>query len=56
VNVTQRGKHGRAAALENSSSLGSKGYGKTKPVADNNSAKGAARNRRVEISKLNCTG
>ncbi len=33
-------------------SLTSKGYGATKPVADNNSAEGKAKNRRVELVKL----
>ena len=34
--------------------LQSKGYGKTRPVADNNSDEGRARNRRVEISRTGC--
>lgn len=36
------------------SRLASKGYGKTQPVADNNSDQGRARNRRVELVKLGC--
>lgn len=34
--------------------LSAKGYGKTHPVADNDSDEGRAKNRRVEIAKLGC--
>jgi outer membrane protein OmpA-like peptidoglycan-associated protein len=34
--------------------LAAKGYGKTMPVADNDSDQGRARNRRVEVAKLGC--
>ena len=34
--------------------LKSKGYGKTRPVANNNSDEGRAKNRRVEISRADC--
>jgi outer membrane protein OmpA-like peptidoglycan-associated protein len=43
-------KHGTAPGR-----LTSKGYGKTMPVADNNTDEGRARNRRVEIANLECT-
>ena len=43
--------HGIAAA-----GLSSRGYGRTKPIADNNSPEGRAKNRRVEISRTNCNG
>jgi len=36
------------------SQLKSKGYGKARPVADNNSEAGRAKNRRVEISRADC--
>jgi len=39
--------HGIATAR-----LASKGYGATRPVADNNSAEGKAKNRRVELAKM----
>jgi outer membrane protein OmpA-like peptidoglycan-associated protein len=37
------------------SQLKSKGYGKTRPVADNSSDEGRAKNRRVEISRADCS-
>lgn len=42
-------QHGIAAQR-----LSSKGYGKTRPVADNGNDQGRALNRRVEIAKLGC--
>jgi outer membrane protein OmpA-like peptidoglycan-associated protein len=42
-------KHGVAAA-----GLSARGYGKTKPVADNNNDEGRAKNRRVEIADPAC--
>lgn len=43
------GSHGIDAAR-----LSAKGYGKTQPVADNNSDFGRAKNRRVELTKVGC--
>jgi outer membrane protein OmpA-like peptidoglycan-associated protein len=43
------GQHGIAAGR-----LTALGYGKTRPVADNDSDEGRARNRRVEIAKPGC--
>ena len=43
------GQHGVAADR-----LTAKGYGKTKPIADNGSDEGRARNRRVEIADPRC--
>ena len=47
--MTWMTQHGVAAAR-----LTAKGYGKTQPVADNNSDEGRMRNRRVEIADPKC--
>jgi flagellar motor protein MotB len=44
----------KLSAQVKSDRLTSQGYGKTRPVADNNSDEGRAKNRRVEIANTAC--